>query len=242
MNILPILKRLKSLTEKNISVQEYLDLTNVWEANFIIHLNNSLNKAQSHLKLALVSLIMMACGVIYMAVTEKHYIQIEEIDVKTGYRKIRDLYEVGKPLPIDQQEVFLKADLTTYINCYEGYTLSMRQENMACVGAFSTRLVTKKYMDYIDKNNELGPASIVKELGKVKVKIIDITPLKLDKKEMNTVIANVVLLPQTDKEYEPIYTNITITYKYKNVPSNPKIRHINPHGLLIDSYFSNPQS
>jgi len=235
---LSMLDKIKNLTKKDQSVSEYLELAKTWEDNKLYDLNNRVNRSESREKYSLLIALFSVIGVIYMAANVNHYIQIEEIDLKTGYRKIRDLYEVGKPLNISQQELFLKSDVRRFIECYEGYALAKRQENLMCIGAFANKKVLAQYKDYVDKNNPNGPANVIKSLGLIKVNVVNINPLSHDK---YTVESHVVIKPETTKEYSPIVLVVTMTYEYKEVPASASIRELNPHGFMATSYISNPK-
>jgi len=239
------IRRLKEkIPQREISAQELVDLGNRWEENNFKNLSDRLKRSKIREIIYGVVTTISVIGVIFMASKSNHYIQVEEIDSRTGYRALKTLYRVGEPLSISQQELFLKADVRRFIECYEGYALAKRNDNLKCVAAMSNSRIARQYINYVDPKNDKGPASIIKALGQINVSIVTMTPLSEDK---FTVITHAILTPNTPKteklKIKPdIPIKITLTYKYKSIPTNAERRERNPHGFMVESYIQNAEN
>jgi type IV secretory pathway component VirB8 len=228
----------EKLPQRKISVEEIIELGNRWEENQLKNLSDRLKRSKIRELFYGVTTFACVVGLVIMATTSNHYIQLEEVDSKTGYRALKTLYRAGEILSIKQQELFLKADVRRFIECYEGYALAKRNDNLKCVTSMAISKVSKKYMKYVDENNETGPASIIKALGQMNVLIVTSTPLPEAK---NVVIVSVILTPNTPEteklpEMPEMPVKITLIYKYKNVPTNLEKRERNPHGFMVLDY------
>jgi len=220
--------------KKPETMQEIFDIGNKWESDQMQMLNDELkrNRKERWFGRFLTAFSVISMCLIFLM--RDHYI-IEEYDPSSGERYKRQMYKVGEPLTIAQQDLYLLADVRRFIECYEGYSVVKTNENRACIAAFSNKKVMENYLKYTNEKNPNGAFALLKAFGVINVRITRIKSLSQDK---NTVAAEAILTPEGMgiAKNKGIKVEITLTYEYVNVPANAEKRERNPHGIKIKSY------
>ncbi len=222
------------MANKKLTIKDIIEEGRKWDRDQIEELRDAVKRWRKERPAYLLITLVAVITASFLAVTHDVRLIERTTDISTGQSSYQELYRIGDKLPIKQQAINLKSDVARFIACYEGYNLASVNTNLECVNALSNKRVFEQYQAMI--NEDGGVADQIGDLGTVNVRIGHITPLKKDE---NTIIAEVLLLPEginIAKNARTVLT-LTITFEYEDVPTKENILHINPHGIVITSYY-----
>lgn len=227
------LEALKSFLESNKELEKYLEKSTSWSDSRIELLEKSETKAwrvtYASSGFTFLTLIALICLLPLKTVKT----EILKVDKLTG--KVEPL-ETLKESQITMDEAVTKKFIYDFMLARENYTFDTAELNYYTAAAFMSPQLQRQWEAYWDTNNPENPFKVYKNSTKVVITINSMTiHSKNDGKKDVATIRFSKSIEQGEAKSVTQWV-ATVTFKYINVPTEEKLRRINPLGFQIIDY------
>ena len=206
-----------------------------WETNRVLDLEKSRTTAWRVATAASVAALVAIGAVAGLTPLKTIKPFVVRVDNATGIVDV--VSELGNA-KTNYDEAINKFFIQWYVRYRQAYSAELMEDYYFAVGALSSPLEQKRYLEQIETSNSESPIKLYGKTSRVRIDVKSISFLQPNV----ALVRYTKILEHGAEQAEKTHWAATVTFQYSGTPASEKSRGVNPLGFEVTDYRVDPDA
>jgi type IV secretion system protein VirB8 len=206
-----------------------------WETNRVLDLEKSRTTAWRVATAASVAALVAIGAVAGLTPLKTIKPFVVRVDNATGIVDV--VSELGNA-KTNYDEAINKYFIQWYVRYRQAYSAELMEDYYFAVGALSSPLEQKRYLEQIETSNSESPIKLYGKTSRVRIDVKSISFLQPNV----ALVRYTKILEHGAEQAEKTHWAATVTFQYSGTPASEKSRGVNPLGFEVTDYRVDPDA